>query len=337
MPAARLSFIANQTPVLAFLEIVQPDSGFFLCLKRKSNAQKTIILLSNAICKGMNVPFDENVKCLCENVVAEENFWNQYLKYLTESIASPPKDGTSKSQNDVAENYEEIWQCLTELCQAILNHEIRLRKSFLKKVFQLAENNKNNYLVLDIWLTNLKKCLEHEKSLVEDLRNSRNLYPSLDELKSDTLAPRNSTIFNGKYKDVEQYLDIHLSILREDYLLPLRDGFQQIQEKSSDSGNTVVYRHVEILMTEKEYRIIKTQEIKKTVCIVADLESKQRKRSGKSGHYSTQNYSHCFKPGSVLFFTTSEEFSDLVIAKIQSRDSDLLEHGYVLQVLFVIY
>lgn len=111
MAASKLRFIVEQTPVLE-MQIMQPDSGFFVCLKRKSNAQATI------------------------------------------------------------------------------------RK---------AENNKNIQLVLDPHLNDLKKYLEYDESLNE--RNSRNLLPSLDELKSDVLSERNAIFFSGKYKDVSHYIE----------------------------------------------------------------------------------------------------------------------------------
>lgn len=331
MAPTRLSLIVNQTPVVVFLEIVQRYSDFFTCLKRKTNPLNTIVLLSKAICKGAQVPFDENVKCLCERVVAEENFWYQFLMYLSESTVAIPaaKSFKTKSQNDATKNDSEIWQCVTDLCQTIANHEVRLQKSFLKKAIQLAEDNKNSHLVLDVYLTVLKKCWEYEKSLKDDAKSSRNLFPTLDELKSDTLAPRNSTIFNGKYKNVSQYLDVHLALLREDFLLPVRDGFEEIVSDTLHQGCARVHRNVKIMITEKEYRTIKTREVKKTICIVADLGSKLQKRSGASTQDSDQNYNNDFLPGSVLFFTTSEEFSDLIIAKIQKRDTDLLDHGYV--------
>lgn len=68
-------------------------------------------------------------------------------------------------------------------------------------------------------------------------------------------------------------MDIHLALLRVDFLLPIRSAAEKIITKSCDTGDHSVYRDVEILMNEKEYRSISRQEVKKTVCIVADLES----------------------------------------------------------------
>lgn len=125
MSATTLCYIVDQTPVVAFLEILHPDSGFGACLKRVSNAQATILLLSKAICNACQVPFDESVKCLCEHVVDEHHFWNQCIKYLTESTFEQKKPSKSKLQNDESLNdVTEIWDCVTELCQTITNHEI---------------------------------------------------------------------------------------------------------------------------------------------------------------------------------------------------------------------
>lgn len=333
MTAIKLRYIVEQTPVIAFVEILDPKSGFFLCLKRKSNALDTILLLSKAICNVCRVPFDESVKCLCELIVAEQDFWNRCTKFLTDSTSSfdgPKKPSKSKSKNDgMIDDNIEIWQCVTALCQAITNHEIQLDKKFLKTAIQLIENNKNIQLTLDDHLCDLKKCVEHKQQ-----RNSRNVCPSLDELTSDVLSPRNSLMFNGIYKDVAQYMDIHLALLREDYLLPLRYGVEQIISENNKSNDPCVYRHVEILISEKEYMSFSKREVKKTVCIVADLESKRRKKITGPSYYSVADYTKRLTTGSLLFFTTSNAFNDLIVAKVQSHNAALVERGYVSRTFF---
>lgn len=119
-----------------------------------------------------------------------------------------------------------------------------------------------------------------------------------------------------------------------DFLLPLRNGVQEIVSKICEEENPCVYRHVEILITEKEYFSFSKQEVKKTVSIVADLESERRKQATGSSYYSIKNYEQRLTPGSILFFTTSDEFNDLIIAKVQSRNLALLERGFVSQSLY---
>ncbi|XP_037031769.1 uncharacterized protein LOC119071146 [Bradysia coprophila] len=321
MSTSKLRLITEQTPVVAFLEILQPDSGFFQCLKRKSNSLATILLLAKAICNGCRVPFDESVKCLCDFLVDEQNFWNQCIKYLTESTYLPTK---ARSQNDATiSDGMEIWNDVISLCRTIVNHEIRVRKTFLKQVIQLIENNKNDLLLLDQHMIELNTFLHYEQP-----RSSRNLLPSLEEIKSGNLSERNVTFFNGKYKDISQYKDIHLALLRVDFLLPIRCTVEKIISKE-DTKDPCVYRHVEILITQKEYRTISRNEVKKTVCIVADLELKRRKTITGPSYYSVKDYNQHFTPGSLLFFTTSDEFNDLIIAKVQSRNSALLKRGYI--------
>ncbi|KAG4070493.1 hypothetical protein HA402_005725 [Bradysia odoriphaga] len=324
MSASKLRLIAEQTPVVAFLEILHPDSGFFQCFKRKSNSLATILLLTEAICNGCQVPFDESVKCLCEFLVDEQNFWNQCMKYLTESTYLPTKPSKARPQNEATvSDGMEIWNHVISLCRTIVNHEIRVNKTFLKQAIQLIENNKNDLLVLDQHIIDLNTFLHYEQP-----RSSRNLLPSLDEIKSGNLSERNVPSFNGKYRDIPQYKDIHLALLRVDFLLPIRCTAEQIISKG-DIKDPCVYRHVEILITQKEYRSISRNEMKTTVCIVADLESKRRKTITGPSYYSVKDYDHHFTPGSLLFFTTSDEFNDLIIAKVQSRNSALLQRGYI--------
>lgn len=85
-----------------------------------------------------------------------------------------------------------------------------------------------------------------------------------------------------------------------------------------------MYRDVEILITEKEYRSFSRQEVKKTVRIVAGIKTDYRRYMPfllfNRELLSTIN---------MLFFTTSYEFNDLIIARIQSCNPALLERGYV--------
>lgn len=325
MSSSKLRRITEQTPTVAFLEILHPDSGFIQCLKRKSNSLSTILLLAKAITNGCRVPFDESVKCLCEYVVDEENYWNQCIKYLTESTYVRSKASKVRPQNDDSTQNDrmEIWDCVTALCRAIVNHEIRLNKLFLNQAIQLIENNENDQLILDQHLIDFTMFLRYEQPT-----SSRHLLPSLKEIKSFNVGERNLTFFNEKYNDISHYMDIHLALLRVDFLLPIRCTAEGIISRESTKDRSV-YRNVEILIKEKEYKSISRQETKKTVCIVADLESKRREQITGPSYYSVQNYDERLTIGSLLFFTTSDDFNDLIIAKVQSRNAALLERGFV--------
>ena len=58
-----------------------------------------------------------------------------------------------------------------------------------------------------------------------------NIVPKLIDIFSDeTSQYLRKNITNGAYQNVQHYLDVQFRLLREDYLLPLRDGVQKLRE-----------------------------------------------------------------------------------------------------------
>lgn len=324
-----------------FLEVVYPESGFFECMERKTNPADTIIMLSNVIIRIFDVPFSENIKCLCERVLQEETFWNQYEKLLKESTSPPAKSGKPKSKKklQLPKNDQELWQSFTHLCTAFDTRKIRLPKSFLKKAVHFIETNKNAELKLDEFAETLKR-LQQKDAVDADQQDRKELYPSLDELKNANEELLSPNIVKGRYSDVSHYLDVHLALLREDFISPLRDGIKQIISKGSDgidahsNANIKVYPGVKILIKEKEYAN-KNGISTKSECIMVDLEAKARAENGELGQFSQNKYAKKLMYGSLLCFTTSSCFDDLIVAIVSNRDVDMLNQGFVRPIFFL--
>lgn len=332
MTFKKLCFVSEQTPIAAFLEVIHPESGFFECMSRKTNALETILTLSNVICKVFTLPFTENIKCLCTKIIGEENFWHQLEKHLKESTIALKKP-KSKKKGQVPRNDAETWLCATQLCQSIANQKTRPRKSFLKNVVQLAENNQNIDLEIEPFLQQLKSIQEELLKLKEQV-DHREIFPTLDELKSSDTELLNPNIVKGQYRDVAHYLGVHLALLREDFLSPLRDGVQQIMstfaedEEATSNFNVNVYPGVKIEIKEKD---VPNRPGMTSECIVVDLEAKKREENSEIelGRYGNHKYAKRLMYGSLVCLTTSNQFEDLIVAIVSHRDNDLLNQGYV--------
>lgn len=333
MSYKKLCFLhEEETTIAAFLEVIHPESGFIECLSRKTNGYETIVAVCNVICKVSELPFGESIRCLFEDIVAEENFWAQAEKYSKESTATAkkfkvkPKKGQALPKIDV-----EIWQRVTQLCQCINDQKIRLKKTFLKNIVQLATANENTELKLDAYIQQLIRIQEQQLKLKEQV-NYRDIFPTLDELKCTDDEPLNPNIVKGKYRDVSHYLGVHLALLREDFLAPLREGVQKIMsdfgadEEARSNLNVKVYPGVRIVVTEKDLPFRPGMKVE---CIVADLEARERDENVALGKYAQAKFSKRLMYGSLLCLTTSNQFDDLVVAIVSNRDSDLLEQGYV--------
>ena len=49
-----------------------------------------------------------------------------------------------------------------------------------------------------------------------------------------------ANVVGGSYKDLEHYLDVQFRLLREDFILPLRRGIEQLRKDNSSLGTSSV-------------------------------------------------------------------------------------------------
>ena len=85
--------------------------------------------------------------------------------------------------------------------------------------------------------TNLK---ENENKDPPEIFYEVPIIPSLDEITSKKPTFLIKNIINGAYKSVEQYLDIHFRLLREDFLRPLREGINEFRDIIEEAKRTKV-------------------------------------------------------------------------------------------------
>ena len=83
--------------------------------------------------------------------------------------------------------------------------------------------------------TNLK---ENENKDPPEIFYEVPIIPSLDEITSKKPTFLIKNIINGAYKSVEQYLDIHFRLLREDFLRPLREGINEFRDIIEEEKRT---------------------------------------------------------------------------------------------------
>lgn len=117
-------------------------------------------------------------------------------------------------------------------------------------------------------------------------------------------------------------------MLREDFISPLRNGIIQIIEQiKSDpkneplsNSNVTVYPNVQILIKQIKKNNAKNE------CILVDLEGNKRSDKDKSEPYILHKK---FMYGSMLCFSSTPLFEDLIIAVVSNRDIHLFSNGYV--------
>ncbi|KFB36080.1 AGAP006235-PA-like protein [Anopheles sinensis] len=162
------------------------------------------------------------------------------------------------------------------------------------------------------------------------------IYPTVKELRADAgpSLDLKRNIVHGKYESVEHYLDVHLNLLKEDFLIPLRSGLEKYRASVAKHSrewtfvgeNIRVHYPVKLLLPSTiNRRTVKEQ------LIVVDLDPANRGYSNESARYrrlSLPNSKRLLN-GSMVLFSSGPQMDDLVVAVISCRDPNQLLDGYI--------
>lgn len=354
----KLSYLLDQTALNIFLDIVQTDSGFLETLNRSSNSTEMILLTIKVILKLAETPFINHLQVFLSEVRKKTSYWKQIEVILKETtVKQKPATGAKqkKKNNKVVlhRNDLELWQQIYALSAAISKH-IELPCDFVKNLLTIIGENKNENLNLiqfkcDFEQIFKKLSLPVDTSATAPATESANdaeefqiyrqtdIYPTLDELKQKQKLPDyvKPNVIKGRFNSVPHYLDVHLALLREDFINPLRDGISQIIEQANvdpdaqpkSNFNVRYYPSVRILIKQRDSF---GKSNFKSEYLMVDLEAKTRSEPNLFDSNNNNNkYSKKLMYGSLLALSSSPKFDDLIIAVVSNRDVDLLNQGYV--------
>lgn len=343
----KLSYVLDQTPLNIFLDIIQTDSGFLETLNRSSNSTEMILLTIKVLLKFVETPFNKHIHMFLSEVRKKGSYWKQIETILKETTVKqqPTTSSKQKKKNNkviLHRNDLELWQQIYAL-SAVISKHIELPGGFIKNVLTIIGENKNENLNLSQFKVDFELLQKDTNSTENDddenyqVYRQVEIYPSLDELKQKQKLPEyvKPNIVKGRFNGVEHYLNIHLALLREDFINPLREGISQIIEQTNanpdvepkSNFNVRYYSNVRILIKQRD-SFGKTNF--KTEYLMVDLEAKTRAEANSSDSNNNNNkYSKKLMYGSLLCFSTSPKFEDLIIAVVSNRDVDLLNQGYV--------
>lgn len=358
----KLSYILDQTPLNIFLDIIQCDSGFLETMNRSSNSTEMILLTIKVLLKFVETPFTEHIAVFLKKIAKKNNYWKQIEQMLKETTKKQPPSTVNtkqkKKNNKVIlhRNDYELWEQIYALSVAI-GKRIDLPSDFLKCISDIIDANKNenlNLVQLKIAFQLLIKTEPKSNEINEAVSDNDNhdatnesdnevqhqtyysmeIYPTIDELKEKQNDYVKANIIKGRFNSVDHYLYVQLALLREDFISPLRDGIVKIiQQTETDPNakpksniNVRVYPNVRILIKQRENF---NKSNFKSEYLMVDLEAKTRSEPNSSDTNNNIKYSKKLMYGSLLCFTTSTKFDDLLIAVVSNRDVDLLNQGYV--------
>lgn len=300
----------------------------------------------------IETPFTEFMRVFLAEVRNATNYWKQIEAILKETTSAPAASTASAKQKKkgakivLHKNDQEIWQHVYNLCVAIGRH-ITLSQQFVKNVLAVIASNKNDNLQLppfQLYFEQLNEPKATDASPEETDKTGRewDIYPTMDELMD--VSEENyvkANVVKGRFNSVDHYLGVQLSLLREDFIAPLRDGIHELIKQSTKDDaapvelqsnlNIRVYPTVRIMIIDRE-RFDKSNF--KSEHLLVDLEPQTRKTSsnqldGSPSPFNSGKYAKKLMFGSLLCFSSSQKFDDLIIAVVSNRDVEMLNLGFV--------
>lgn len=319
----KLQFIADLTPPLnVFLEVSQADSGYLEGFKKNTNDDFLIGMLK-ILANLCDSPLEQYKQEYLSTFASSADF-QEGLRSLLKKIFLDTKN---KAKKPIGCQISPL-----ELSTKLL---IVLKSIFSSNLWNDQTQNLLGVLQEKLASTgtkfsDLKVDVEKLSSLIER-QSTKNVceefYPSLEELTTERELNIKPNIVNGEYGSVENYVDIHINLLREDFLIPLRELIAGL--KSHDSLDSVssnkVYKNVKILLNDST-----STKNKKGEMVLVDFKAGERNESPTHWNQeSTWVNPKKLMYGSLLVFAKDLNFESVILAVISNREIESIQKGYV--------
>ncbi|KAJ7380464.1 NFX1-type zinc finger-containing protein 1 [Desmophyllum pertusum] len=239
-------------------------------------------------------------------------------KLLRSPIAKTFMTGTVLSRFINEMPHSECWKDENDRVSVISD----LTEIFLALIPRFGES-----IVHTLPLAQLSTSLEElkENNLIKDTGELDKKVQQIKELKNEQIFVSGhffaKNITDRKFKDLDHYLDVQFRLLREDFVMPLRNGIKQLTKESNSletspaskrANDVSVYHDVTVLypVPNKKGRVYRIRfnlshpKVKKV-----NWERSKRLKFGS------------------LVCLSSDEFNTLVFATIENRDADGLKVG----------
>uniref|UniRef100_A0A8D8V0I2 NFX1-type zinc finger-containing protein 1 n=1 Tax=Cacopsylla melanoneura TaxID=428564 RepID=A0A8D8V0I2_9HEMI len=295
-----------------------------------------IILITKNLTKVCACDFPENkVKVL--NVVFDSQFIDFIIHCLQKLSSSSDKQRIESFLKDIHTLLETLIETFPTSSMEKLHPPVQQVFAAIScmeqfEEFRLTETIKTNFTKLDSRLRELKatseKLLDKNKKLddgepPEDFRTFE-LYPTEEEIRCKSHAFLRRNIVDGGYRDVEHYLDVQFRLLREDLMMPLKEGFAELTGKlsRSDRGNLKkinylrYFEHCSFLSITIAYGTVSYN-----VCF--DM-------NRKLNHINWE-YNQWFKYGSLVFFSF-DNFSTFLVGKVAEKNNKTCREDRIISV-----
>ncbi|XP_073443902.1 NFX1-type zinc finger-containing protein 1-like isoform X2 [Dendrobates tinctorius] len=328
-----LSKMETREPSEIILKLAAPGSG----LKELVNEAS----MTPELVKKLLAVLNKAIECRssCQNLIhiLSHILDSLFLKHVLCSFIM--QCGSSLQSEDLCSVVDHSLTVLTEILSIFPSSsfaDVSIIKTVLENVVRQMEANsvtvlektKQNMETLNLFLQHLQDKKQDgtlkadnyiyavgKKGLVlgDDFRGV-SVFPTHDDIcmkGNPRLAPN---IIDGSYPDVTSYLNTHFSLLREDFIGPLRDGISQYLRDQSDEGVNDIRLYFNVSILE-------------SFCV----------QSGIVYHvqFSTQHLRHIVWENSQrllygsLVCLSNDNFNSMLFATVAERTVDDLQQGII--------
>ena len=332
----------NEVPENAVLELASKAERFDALLSSEEirpDLLKLIIRSLRLLCCANNI-----VTANAEKILRSSNAKKFITGLVLSRFINAMPYSSNSSVDSIIHDLAVVFKAMIQKCQRgaeAIVHELpipQLRASFASlKEKKLIENvNELEKKLLEVdelkeeMILQAQNALESQAEPPQNFQELSIIPDAADLLLSKPFLRKNIT--DGKYNDLEHYLDVQFRLLREDFVIPLRQGIRQLR-KESNTPNTKSSKRPKV-------HALKGVSLYLKVTILGPVYSKNGMfyrikfdQSNSSAKKVKWERSNRLKFGSLLCLSP-DDFNSLVFATVENRDVNALSVGE-LEVKFV--
>ncbi|XP_053676712.1 NFX1-type zinc finger-containing protein 1 [Anopheles nili] len=330
IPLTKLMNIAENETVSMFADINAEKDEFVATLMKRTYGEALQLVIMKVMIKLGTIPMYETVKQFFKILFAQTQFWDQLQKFFQQSTEQRKRKKTKNKIIRPTVSKEEMIDIMLKFLTEAKRHV-----SFEKHVIDFCENLKE---MSSDSARNQNEVFSELITFVTKKRSCKkvSIYPTIRELRAEISSSLDlqKNIVKGKYQSVEHYLEVHLNLLKEDFLIPMRTGIEMYRKfvekhgarKSFIGDELRVHYPVKLFLPS-----LVNRHTAKDQLVLVDLDPTERGYMNFSARYrrlalpSTKR----LMSGSMVLFSSGPELTDLIVATISNRDAAQLLDGYI--------
>ncbi|XP_058066362.1 NFX1-type zinc finger-containing protein 1 [Anopheles bellator] len=331
IPYTKLINIVENDALTLLADVYVQREEFVATLAKKTYGAELLLVLMRIMTKLSTLPMYETIRQFYAVLLEQDHFWEQLSKFLEQSpeVEKRKKKKKTSIVRPTVARTEMVDVLLKLLTQAKLHVALGATVTrFCRKLKQHVPDMETAHRELLAALT--------VSPVDSGTKDTISIYPSIEDINQEEGPPLNlkRNIVKGRFENVEHYLEVHLNLLKEDFMIPLRVGLNQYRafvekhgiDETFANDSIRVHYPVKLLLPSRISRRTQKEQL-----IVVDLDPARRGFANVSARYSRLDLSASKRllHGSLLLFSSGPTLPDLIVAIVSHRDNTDLKNGFI--------